>query len=132
MRALAAMDEGLRERRDWPVERELEEAEARIGDALQAEGAAVEAHGEAPPFSQAELAQVSGEPHLRRHFENAAGTAAQCRDRMFDTFAGQRQLLRGSLGTIAGKVLVVSTNPVSLGLVHGLRSERSGTWCGRR
>ena len=58
--------------------------------------------------------------------------AAQCRDRMFDTFAGQRQLLRGSLGTIAGKVLVVSTNPVSLGLVHGLRSERSGTWCGRR
>ena len=31
-RALAAMDEGLRERGDSPVERELEEAKARIGE----------------------------------------------------------------------------------------------------
>ena len=30
--ALAAMDEGLRERGDSPVERELEEAKARIGE----------------------------------------------------------------------------------------------------
>jgi transposase len=60
-RALAAMDEGLRERGDSPVERELEEAKARIGDALHGERAAQEARGEGQAFSQAEVAQVSGE-----------------------------------------------------------------------
>jgi len=39
--------------------------------------------------------------YLRQQFENAGGTAAQFRDRMLDTFAGQRQLLRGSLETLA-------------------------------
>ena len=39
--------------------------------------------------------------YLRKQFENAGGTAAQFRDKMLDTFAGQKQLLRGSMETLA-------------------------------
>jgi TP901 family phage tail tape measure protein len=39
--------------------------------------------------------------YLRQQFENAGGTAAGFRDKMLDTFAGQKQLLRGSLETLA-------------------------------
>jgi TP901 family phage tail tape measure protein len=39
--------------------------------------------------------------YLRQQFENAGGTAASFRDKMLDTFAGQKQLLRGSLETLA-------------------------------
>jgi len=39
--------------------------------------------------------------YLRKQFEQAGGTAASFRDKMLDTFAGQRQLLRGSLETLA-------------------------------
>ncbi len=39
--------------------------------------------------------------YLRKQFENAGGTAAAFRDKMLDTFAGQKQLLSGSLETLA-------------------------------
>lgn len=39
--------------------------------------------------------------YLRQQFENAGGTAANFRDKMLDTFAGQKQLLHGSLETLA-------------------------------
>jgi TP901 family phage tail tape measure protein len=39
--------------------------------------------------------------YLRGQFENAGGTAATFRDKLLDTFAGQKQLLRGSLETLA-------------------------------
>lgn len=39
--------------------------------------------------------------YLRQQFENAGGTAAAFRDKMLDTFAGQKQLLRGSIETLA-------------------------------
>jgi len=39
--------------------------------------------------------------YLRRQFDEAGGTAARFRDQMLDTFAGQKQLLRGSLETLA-------------------------------
>jgi hypothetical protein len=39
--------------------------------------------------------------YLRQQFENAGGTASSFRDKMLDTFAGQKQLLRGSLETLA-------------------------------
>jgi TP901 family phage tail tape measure protein len=39
--------------------------------------------------------------YLRQQFENAGGTAASFRDKMLDTFAGQKQLLHGSLETLA-------------------------------
>src|SRR4029077_14444419 len=39
--------------------------------------------------------------YLRQQFENAGGTAASFRDKMLDTFAGKKQLLRGSLETLA-------------------------------
>jgi len=39
--------------------------------------------------------------YLRQQFENAGGTAASFRDKMLDTFAGQKQLLRGSFEKLA-------------------------------
>lgn len=39
--------------------------------------------------------------YLRDQFENAGGTAARFREQMLSTFEGQRQLLRGSLETLA-------------------------------
>jgi TP901 family phage tail tape measure protein len=39
--------------------------------------------------------------YLRKQFEDAGGTAAGFRDKMLDTFAGQKQLLHGSLETLA-------------------------------
>lgn len=39
--------------------------------------------------------------YLRDQFENAGGTAARFRDRLLDTFEGQKNLLRGSLETLA-------------------------------
>ncbi len=39
--------------------------------------------------------------YLRKQFEDAGGTAASFRDKMLDTFAGQKQLLHGSLETLA-------------------------------
>ncbi len=39
--------------------------------------------------------------YLRKQFENAGGTAAAFRDKMLDTFAGQKQVLSGSLETLA-------------------------------
>ncbi len=39
--------------------------------------------------------------YLRKQFEDAGGTAGDFRDKMLDTFAGQRQLLKGSLETLA-------------------------------
>jgi TP901 family phage tail tape measure protein len=39
--------------------------------------------------------------YLRDQFENAGGTAARFREQMLNTFEGQRQLLRGSLETLA-------------------------------
>ncbi|MBC7173119.1 MAG: phage tail tape measure protein, partial [Polyangiaceae bacterium] len=39
--------------------------------------------------------------YLRDQFENAGGTAARFREQMLDTFEGQKQLLAGSLETLA-------------------------------
>ncbi|MBC7174011.1 MAG: phage tail tape measure protein, partial [Polyangiaceae bacterium] len=39
--------------------------------------------------------------YLRDQFENAGGTAARFREQMLDTFEGQKQLLSGSLETLA-------------------------------
>ncbi|GAB4212474.1 MAG: hypothetical protein OHK0013_35260 [Sandaracinaceae bacterium] len=39
--------------------------------------------------------------YLRDQFENAGGTAARFREQMLSTFEGQRQLLRGSIETLA-------------------------------
>lgn len=39
--------------------------------------------------------------YLRDQFENAGGTAARFREQMLNTFEGQKQLLAGSLGTLA-------------------------------
>ena len=39
--------------------------------------------------------------YLRQQFENAGGSAASFRDKMLDTFAGQKQLLSGSMETLA-------------------------------
>jgi hypothetical protein len=39
--------------------------------------------------------------YLRDQFENAGGTAARFREQMLNTFEGQKQLLAGSLETLA-------------------------------
>jgi TP901 family phage tail tape measure protein len=39
--------------------------------------------------------------YLRKQFDEAGGTAASFRDKMLDTFAGQKQLMAGSLETLA-------------------------------
>ncbi|HEU4406554.1 MAG TPA: phage tail tape measure protein [Polyangiaceae bacterium] len=61
--------------------------------------------------------------YLRTQFEQAGGTAASFRDKMLDTFAGQRQLLRGSLETLAillGEPFAQVFKPVVAGVVGGL------------
>ncbi len=60
---------------------------------------------------------------LRQQFEQAGGTAGQFRDKMLDTFAGQKQLLRGSLETLAivmGEPFAQVLKPVVGALVDAL------------
>ena len=61
--------------------------------------------------------------YLRQQFEQAGGTAAQFRERMLDTFAGQKQLLRGSLETLAivlGEPFAQVLKPVVAAVVDAL------------
>jgi TP901 family phage tail tape measure protein len=63
--------------------------------------------------------------YLRKQFENAGGTAAQFRDKMLDTFAGQRQLLRGSMETLAivvGEPFAQVLKPVVTAVVDALNA----------
>ena len=47
----------------------------------------------------AKLRAMAGD--FRKQFDEAGGTAASFRDKMLDTFAGQKQLMVGSLETLA-------------------------------
>ncbi len=70
--------------------------------------------------------------YYRRAFENAGGTAAAFREKLLDTFAGQKQLLRGSIDTFAIvmgepfaqvlKPLVTGVVTLLNGLIHALQS----------
>lgn len=61
--------------------------------------------------------------YLRAQFEQAGGTAAQFRDTMLDTFAGQKQLLKGSIETLAialGEPFAQVLKPVVAEVVEAL------------
>lgn len=61
--------------------------------------------------------------YLRKQFEDAGGTAASFRDKMLDTFAGQKQLLRGSLETLAivlGEPFAQVFKPILAVIIDGL------------
>jgi TP901 family phage tail tape measure protein len=61
--------------------------------------------------------------YLRRQFEEAGGTAGQFASKMLDTFAGQKQLLRGSLETLAivlGEPFAQVLKPVVAAVVEAL------------
>jgi TP901 family phage tail tape measure protein len=61
--------------------------------------------------------------YLRKQFEGAGGTAATFRDKMLDTFAGQKQLLRGSLETLAivlGEPFAQVFKPILATVIDGL------------
>lgn len=61
--------------------------------------------------------------YLRKQFEDAGGTAASFRDKMLDTFAGQKQLLRGSLETLAivlGEPFAQVFKPIIASIIDGL------------
>lgn len=61
--------------------------------------------------------------YLRKQFENAGGTAAGFRDKMLDTFAGQKQLLRGSIETMAivlGEPFAAVFKPILAVILDGL------------
>jgi TP901 family phage tail tape measure protein len=61
--------------------------------------------------------------YLRDQFENAGGTAATFREKMLATFAGQGQLLRGSLETLAivlGEPFAAVLKPVVTAVVDAL------------
>jgi TP901 family phage tail tape measure protein len=63
--------------------------------------------------------------YLRKQFEEAGGTAAQFRDKMLSTFAGQKQLLRGSLETLAivmGEPFAQVLKPVVTAVVDALNA----------
>jgi TP901 family phage tail tape measure protein len=61
--------------------------------------------------------------YLRKQFENAGGTAAGFREKMLDTFAGQKQLLRGSIETMAivlGEPFAAVFKPILAVILDGL------------
>lgn len=63
--------------------------------------------------------------YLRKQFEQAGGTAAQFREKMLNTFAGQKQLLRGSLETLAivvGEPFAQVLKPVVTAVVDALNA----------
>jgi TP901 family phage tail tape measure protein len=63
--------------------------------------------------------------YLRKQFQDAGGTAAQFREKMLNTFAGQKQLLRGSLETLAivmGEPFAQVLKPVVTAVVDALNA----------
>ncbi|MFH0901301.1 MAG: phage tail tape measure protein, partial [Pseudomonadota bacterium] len=63
--------------------------------------------------------------YLRQQFEQAGGTAGQFSEKMLDTFAGQKQLLRGSMETLAialGEPFAKVFKPVVTAVVDALNA----------
>jgi TP901 family phage tail tape measure protein len=63
--------------------------------------------------------------YLRDQFENAGGTAAMFREKLLSTFAGQKQLLAGSVQTLAivlGQPLTQVLRPLVSGTVDALNA----------
>jgi TP901 family phage tail tape measure protein len=61
--------------------------------------------------------------YLRKQFDEAGGTAAGFRDKMLDTFAGQKQLMAGSLETLAivlGEPFAQVFKPILATVLDGL------------
>lgn len=61
--------------------------------------------------------------YLRKQFEDAGGTASSFRDKMLDTFAGQKQLLRGSMETLAivvGEPFAQVFKPIIATIIDGI------------
>jgi TP901 family phage tail tape measure protein len=63
--------------------------------------------------------------YLRDQFDNAGGAAAKFRDKMLDTFEGQKKLLRGSLETLAiviGEPFAAAFKPIVTSITDGLNT----------
>lgn len=63
--------------------------------------------------------------YLRDQFDNAGGAAARFRDKMLDTFEGQKKLLRGSIETLAiviGEPFAAAFKPIVTTITDGLNA----------
>jgi len=63
--------------------------------------------------------------YLRDQFDNAGGAAANFRDKMLDTFEGQKKLLRGSIETLAivlGEPMAAAFKPIVTTITTGLNA----------
>jgi TP901 family phage tail tape measure protein len=63
--------------------------------------------------------------YLRDQFDNAGGAAASFRDKMLDTFEGQKKLLRGSIETLAivlGEPMAAAFKPIVTTITTGLNA----------
>ena len=63
--------------------------------------------------------------YLRDQFDNAGGAAANFRDKMLDTFEGQKKLLRGSLETLSivlGEPMAAAFKPIVTTITTGLNA----------
>ena len=61
--------------------------------------------------------------HLRKEMGHAGGTAAEFREKLLDTFEGQKTLLKGSMqtfATVVGKDMIGAVRPAVEGLLKGL------------